>query len=260
MPTSKISWAGAEGQIPEALNFLTWNCNKVSPGCKNCYAQTHSQQYPQNSAGGQFLGTPLLREKAFDELRLTKAGTVLFVNTHSDTFHEKVSFGWVKRLFTVMNQRPDLIFLLLTKRPEIALSYAPNLLWTDNIWLGTSIETQQYYMPRLDALLETPVKHRFISFEPLLGAIVPDARLALVDWIITGGESGENRRPFGKQWAWDIQDYAARNRVPFYFKQGSSLYPDQDRELNGREYRERPEAFKILHDKYRVQASQNSLF
>lgn len=254
MPTSKISWTD------EAVNFLTWNCNKVSPGCKHCYAQTHSEKYPQNSAGGQFTGAPLLRETAFEELRLTKAGTVLFVNTHSDTFHESVSLGWIKRMFQVMNQRSDLIFLLLTKRPEMALQHAPFLTWTDNIWLGTSIETQEYYAPRLDALLEVPVKYRFISFEPLLGEIKPDARLRHVNWIITGGESGEYRRPFGKQWAWDIQDFAARNLIPFYHKQGSSLFPDQDRELNGREYHERPEQFKALHDKYHVQVSQNSLF
>src|SRR5258705_10453141 len=109
MPISKISWTD------EALNFLTWNCGKVSPGCKNCYAQTHSQKYPQNSAGGQFLGAPNLREKAFEELRLTKAGSVLFVNTHSDTFHKSVSLKCLKRMFQHMNQRTDLIFLLLTK-------------------------------------------------------------------------------------------------------------------------------------------------
>jgi protein gp37 len=255
MPTSKISWTD------ESWNPYTWNCNKVSPGCKNCYAMTHSQQYPQNSAGGQFLGAPLLREKAFDELRLTKAGTVLFVNTHSDTFHEKVSFGWVKRIFTHMNQRPDLIFLLLTKRPEIALQHAPNLLWTDNIWLGTSIESQDYYYPRLKPLYAIPAKHKFISFEPLLGAVIPiDSTADYIDWVITGGESGEQRRPFGKQWASDIQQWCARHSIPFYYKQGSSLFPDQDRELNGREYRERPAQFEALHQQYAVNAEQKPLF
>lgn len=261
MPTSKISWAGAAGQIPEAVNFLTWNCNKVSPGCKHCYAQTHSEKYPQNSADGEFLGPPLLRETAFEELRLTKAGTVLFVNTHSDTFHESVSLGWIKRMFQVMNQRPDLIFLLLTKRPQIALEHASWLNWTDNIWLGTSIENAEYYHLRLPLLLKIPAQHKFISYEPLLGEI-PFSALHhdSIEWVITGGESGEYRRPFGKQWALDLQQFCARQHIPFYYKQGSSLFPDQDRKLNGREYRERPPQFEALHKQYEVIAEQKPLF
>lgn len=259
MPTSKISWAGASGQIPNALNFLTWNCNKVSPGCKHCYAQMHSEKYPQNSAGGQFMGPPLLRENAFDELRLTKPGTVLFVNTHSDTFHESISLGWIKRMFQVMNQRPDLIFLLLTKRPQIALQHAPYLNWTDNIWLGTSIETMQYY-ERLKVLADVPAKHKFLSFEPLLGPIELECLVRKVEWVITGGESGEYRRPMGKQWAVDIQHICELERIPFYYKQGSSIFPDQDRLLNGREYNERPAAFETLHKQYEVIAEQKPLF
>lgn len=255
MPTSKISWTD------EAINWLTWNCTKVSQGCKHCYAMTHSQKYPQNSAGGQFLGAPLFRENALDELRVTKPGTVLFANTHSDTFHESISLGWIKRMFQHMNQRPDLIFLLLTKRPQIALQHAPFLNWTDNIWLGTSIESQEHYYPRLKPLYAVPAKHKFISFEPLLGAIQATNDLAdNADWLIVGGESGEYRRPMGKQWAADLQIWAARQKIPFYYKQGSSLFPDQDRLLNGKEYNERPAQFAALHEKYQVQSNQPSLF
>lgn len=254
MPTTKISW------VSDAINFFSWNCHKVSQGCKFCYAQTHSLKYPQNSVGGQFLGNPMLREKAFEELRLTKSGATIFVNTHSDTFHYSVPLDWIKRMFQVMNQRPDLIFLLLTKRPQIALQHAPFLTWTDNIWLGTSIETQQYYTPRLEALLATPARYKFISFEPLLGEIKPDALLNGADWLIIGGESGEYRRPFGKQWALDLQQWSERAHIPFYYKQGSSLYPDQDRELNGREYRERPPQFEALHKQYEITAEQKPLF
>lgn len=254
MPTTKISWTD------EAINWLTWNCNKVSQGCKHCYAEAHAEQYPQNSAGGQFFGAPRLRSNAADELRKTKPGAVLFVNTHSDTFHEKNEFATLKFMFQSMNQRRDLIFLLLTKRPFNARLYADQLTWTDNIWLGTSIENQDVYEPRLIDLLETPAKHRFISFEPLLAPIVPDGKLALVNWIITGGESGEYRRPFAKQWAWDLQDFAARNRIPFYHKQGSALFPDSDRELNGKTYDARPQQFEDLHTQYRAEISQGKLF
>lgn len=255
MPNSKISWTD------EALNFLTWNCNKVSQGCKHCYAQRHAEEYPSNSAGGQFIGTPRLRSKAADELRATKPGTVLFVNTHSDTFHEKIEFATLKFMFQSMNQRPDLLFLLLTKRPFNARLYGETLSWTDNIWLGTSIENMDVYENRLVDLLETPAKHRFISFEPLLGPIQPTLALSQVDWIITGGESGEYRRSFAKQWAIDLQRWAAQVGIPFYHKQGSALWPDQDRLLEGKEYRERPTAFEAFKTRYSVPLNvQQSLF
>ena len=254
MSKSNISWTD------ESWNPLTWNCTKVSPGCKHCYAQAHSKLYPQNSAEGEFNGAPRLRIKALDELRLTKPGKVIFVNTHSDTFHPENPIGWIKQWFKQMNQRPDLIFLLLTKRPEIAREYAPALHWSDNIWLGTSVESMEY-AGRLDHLIATPAAHKFISFEPLLSAIDPTkVSTGGIEWIIAGGESGEMRRPFGKQWAVDIQQFCAAWHIPFYFKQGGSLWPDQDRELNGRTYDERPAAFQALHEKYAVTASQPTLF
>jgi protein gp37 len=245
-----------------AWNALTWNCNKVSPGCKHCYALAHSQKYPQNSAGGEFLGAPKWRTNATADLKGIKAGNTVFVNTHSDTFHEKNTLGVITDMFRHMNQRPDLIFLLLTKRPQHALTWSPAIKWTENIWLGTSVESPEY-MHRLDALRAVPVSHRFVSFEPLL-QYIPQAALRPglqnIDWAIVGGESGEDYRPFSKQWAADIQQVAAEMHVPFYFKQGSAAYPDSDRDLFGKTYDEFPAAFQALHDQYRVNAVQASLF
>lgn len=254
MPKSKISWTD------EALNFLTWNCSKVSPGCKHCYAEAHSRKYPQNSAGGGFLDYPQFRAKALEELRLTKSGTVVFINTHSDTFHQSIPLTDIKRMFTHMNQRSDLIFLVLTKRPHLALEYAPYLAWTDNIWLGVSIETMDYY-GRLEMLAQIPAKHKFVSFEPLLGPIQAECLLAeAVEWVIVGGESGEGKRPLDKAWAAHLQRFCAAEHIPFYFKQGSSLYPDQDRLLNEQEYNERPAAFAALRAQYQVEVDQGRLF
>lgn len=256
MAKTNISWAG------EALNFLSWNCNKVSPGCKNCYALAHARKYPQNSAGGEFLGAPRWRVNADADLKAIKAGTTVFVNTHSDTFHDKNPLGMITDMFRRMNQRPDLIFLVLTKRPQHAVTWSPAIKWTDNIWLGTSVESADY-LHRLDALRAVPVSHRFISFEPLLGYIPQTLlRPALqnIDWIIVGGESGENFRPFSKQWAVDIQRTAAEFKIPFYFKQGNGIYPEMDRELNGKEYHERPETFIAHEQRYAVTATQPSLF
>lgn len=255
MPKTKIGWTD------EALNFYTWNCNKVSDGCKHCYAQTHARQYPQNSKAGEFLGVPLLRAKAFDELRLIKPGQTVFVNTHSDTFHEGVPIDWLRKIFTHMNQRSDLIFLLLTKRPEIALKRTPYLRWTENIWFGVSMETQEWHDRRLVPFVNVPARHKFVSFEPLLSAIAPAFDLTKqLDWIIVGGESGEIHRPFGKQWAVDLQQWAATYTIPFFFKQGSAVLPGADRLLGGRTYDEQPVAFEQLRQRYHPDSVQPTLF
>lgn len=256
MSKTKISWTD------EALNFLSWNCNKVSPGCKNCYAQTHSRKYPKNSVAGEFLGAPQRRDNALKELAVIKAGSTVFVNTHSDTFHERNPMEWIHDMFKHMNQRPDLIFLVLTKRPQMAELIGHELKWTDNIWLGTSVESADY-LHRINALNHVPAAHRFLSIEPLLGYIPKQAlrpALKRIDWIICGGESGETRRPFSQQWAGDIQQVAAELKIPFYFKQGSGLYPDSDRLLNGQTYDEFPPEFEQLKAKYIVRESQQSLF
>lgn len=257
MPASKISWTD------HAINFLTWNCNKVSPGCKNCYAAAHSKQYPKNSAGGEFNGAPTLREKAFEELRLTPKGSTVFINTHSDTFHEQNPLGWIRRMFMHMNQRPDLIFLVLTKRPQVAYELRSHLNWTGNIWLGTSIESDAY-LSRSDWLYKVPVIHRFLSIEPLL-EMPADPRWKIViapplGWVIVGGESGEMRRSFRKEWAAAIRDLAVAQRIPFYFKQGGDLFPDSDRLLDGRTWDERPAAFEALRQQYAITQTQGTLF
>lgn len=257
MAQTKISWTD------QALNFLTWNCNKVSPGCKHCYAQAHSRKYPQNSAMSEFLGAPRMRPNALKELAVIPAGSTVFVNTHSDTFHESNPTEWIADMFKHMNQRPDLIFLLLTKRPQVAALLAPELKWSDNIWLGTSVESSAY-MNRLEILRKIPAAHRFISFEPLL-EYIPQQQIGLAlltdyDWVIVGGESGENYRPFAKEWARDIRHICQQYKIPFFYKQGSATYPDSDRLLDGQTYDERPESFRLLHEKYVNQATQLSLF
>lgn len=257
MPDTKIEWAD------KAINFLTWNCHKVSPGCKHCYAEARSKLHPSNSAGGEFAGNPQLREAAYTELKNTKGGNVIFVNTHSDTFHKNIPLAWTRRMFTHMQQRPDLIFLLLTKRPEVALEHAPYLPWPDNIWLGTSIESPGY-LGRAATLAQIPAKRRFISFEPLLGHIAPfeaASALAGVQWAIVGGESGEGHRKFDKRWALDLLQACRMADVPFFFKQGSALWPGQDRELNGRIYEEQPPEFEALRQEYApIIAEQRRLF
>jgi len=242
---TNISWAS------HSWNPYTWNCNKVSPGCRNCYAETLALR-----RGQSFIGAPRLHgDNAWKELRRFPPGAVVFVNSMSDTYHEGATAFMIHSLHNAaLYTRPDVTFLVLTKRPERALALAPFLAWPPNLWIGTSVESADY-LGRLDALLRIPAAGHFVSAEPLLGPLT-DLRAYLypgmvlnrygihyrpgLRWVIVGGESGQGRRPFSKLWAQEIQMLAADAGVPFLFKQGSAYAPGQDRLLVGREWNESP--------------------
>jgi protein gp37 len=212
------------GWTDNSWNPYDWHCNKVSPGCKYCYAEALNNQYKR----GVFAGAPNWRENAVKELRTFKPGETVFVCTMSDTFHEGVPQAWIHRIFALARQYPHLIFLLLTKRIERAAYLAPYLDWGPNIWIGTSVENADYLW-RLDYLRGiTQAAGRFVSFEPLLGS-VGKPNLHNIQWAIVGGESGSKRRPFDKAWAADI--LRACDTTQFFFKQGSGFKPGQDRVL-----------------------------
>lgn len=223
MPKTNIGWTDY------SWNPWNWVCTKVSEGCKNCYAHALATRY-----GKDFAGEPVWRENAIPELRKIPGGNAVFVADMSDLFLERVSFEWIDRVFIEMNWRPDLTFLLLTKRIERAAALAPDLIWTNNIYLGTSVENQKRAY-RIDVLrdIEGP-RGKFLSLEPLLGPI--EADFTGIDGAITGGESGPNRRPFDNQWVSDIAAQCERDGVALYHKQGSAFKPGQDREIDGRTY------------------------
>lgn len=254
MPDTKIEWADG------ALNFYDWHCTMVSPGCKFCYAKRHAEEHNKPA----FLGSPpSWRPNALLELKKTAPGSVLFINTHSDTYHEKMATKYIQTIHDCAVQRPDIIFLLLTKRPARPLTEYMDLKWPENLWLGTSVESNDY-LGRIDTLKAVPAAHRFLSIEPLLE---PLSRIDLtrkiktdIDWVIVGGESGEFFRPFQHEWAVEIRDICKLHKIPFFFKQGAGLYPGMNRELEGRIYEERPPEFQALHDKYTVRVTQQSLF
>jgi protein gp37 len=245
-----IAWA------TDTLNYYTWNCNKVSEGCKNCYAAAMAARFPANSARLAFDGAPNWRNNAMKELRRLKSGAVVFVNSMSDTYHEKapVKFAhWIHNLAAY--ERPDVTFLLLTKRPERALALSPHLIFPPNLWVGTSVESSDYLW-RLQYLLQIPAAGHFVSAEPLLGSLTGidtylrgykyfDTQgephfIPGLKWVIVGGESGDNRRPFNKDWAREIRDMCIRARVPFMFKQGSHRLSERDKDLDGQEWNESP--------------------
>lgn len=236
-----------------SLNFYTWDCTKISPGCANCYMMTLANRY-----GKPLSGRPQWRgANAYKELRAIPPGMTVFVNDMSDTYHESVPDQWIHSIHNAAAYlRPDLTFLLLTKRPERAYYMRHLLAWPSNLWLGASVENADYLW-RLHYLLRTPAAGHFLSAEPLLGALGPELRYYLGDierfgrrgweyrrpglkWVIVGGESGPNRRPFDHAWAKQILDACLDYSVPFFFKQGSAFKPGQDRKLNGWEWSQTP--------------------
>ena len=213
----------------------TWNpvtgCTRVSPGCDNCYMFA---MYPRLRAMGVrgYEGQPdevrLLPERLEAPLSWAKPRRV-FVNSMSDVFHPRVPYEFVTEIFDVMreaSERRGHIFQVLTKRPGRAVGWWERNSeryggeWPPNVWIGTSVETQKY-AHRISVLARLPAAVRFVSAEPLLGAVDLSPWLESGDlhWVIAGGESGRAARPMQMQWARDLRDQSAAAGVAFFLKQ-----------------------------------------
>lgn len=225
----------------------TWNpvtgCTKVSPGCKNCYAERMSKRLKAMGMVQYRNGFSVtLQESAMDLPLRWKKPRLVFVNSMSDLFQERVPLKFVQRVFAVMQAAPQHQFQVLTKRPELALEYSTELIWSKNIWLGTSVESS-FYVDRIRTLQRIPAKVRFLSVEPLLGPI-PRLPLSKIDWVIVGGESGPGARPMKEQWVVQIRDRCRNSGTPFFFKQWGGVNKKRTgRVLNGRTWDEMP----IMH-------------
>lgn len=225
-----------------SLNFYTWDCTKISPGCQNCYMMNMARRF-----GKPLAGRPQWRgAAAHKELKAIPPGAAVFVNDMSDTYHEHVPAAWIHAIHNAAAYtRPDLTFLLLTKRPERAYAMRHLLAWPKNLWLGVSVENADYLW-RMGYLARIPAAGRFVSAEPLLGSLVWPGGDYLegylrsgISWMIVGGESGAARRAFDPEWAREIRDVCAKTGTRFFFKQGSAFKPGQDRVLDGRVWSER---------------------
>jgi protein gp37 len=233
MTTSSIEWTE-----------LTWNpttgCSKYSNGCKYCYAEIMSKRL-------QAMGVEKYKD-AFevrihpDQLLLPykwKTPKIVFVNSMSDLFHKEVPADFIKRVFSVMNDNPQHVFQILTKRAERLIALSAELVWTDNIWMGVSVEDTSV-THRVDRLRETSAHIKFLSCEPLLGPL-PGLNLDGIHWLIVGGESGTRPRPMREDWVFDIQRQCEEQGVKFFFKQwGGRNKKAAGRLLNGRTYDDMP--------------------
>ena len=222
----------------------TWNpvtgCTKISPGCKHCYAERLAIRL-------RAMGNPRYRDGFAltlheDQLSLPlhwKRPKRIFVNSMSDLFHEAVPDDFIRRVFDVMLAAPQHVFQVLTKRSDRVAELAPSLPWAPNVWQGVSVETSRY-VSRIHNLKSIPATVRFLSVEPLLGAI-PDLPLDRIDWVIVGGESGGGRRPVNPEWVRGIRDQCLTANVPFFFKQWGGRTPKAGgRLLDGRTWDEMP--------------------
>ena len=188
---------------------------------------------------GRWNNTVFLDDAAVEDPLGWRLPRVIFVNSMSDLFHETVPLDFIQRVFSVMNRCPQHTFQVLTKRPHLTLKYAQHLLWTKNIWMGTSVEDNSV-VDRVRLLQRVPAMTRFLSVEPLLG---PIAKLPLtgIGWVIVGGESGPGARPMKSEWAVQIRNQCQTMNVPFFFKQwGGVNKKAAGRELDGRTWDEMP--------------------
>ncbi len=234
------------GQSSIEWTEQTWNpvtgCTKISPGCKFCYAEKFAGRLQSMGADNYRNGFKLTLHPHMLEKPLGwKKPSVIFVNSMSDLFHKNVPEEFILAVFDTMNKANWHQFQILTKRPERVLAMNKKLKWTPNIWMGTSVENAKY-MGRIDVLRETSAKIKFLSLEPLLGAL-PNMNLKNINWVIVGGESGFKARPMKLEWVLEIQEQCQEAGVAFFFKQWGGVNKKKaGRELNGRTWDEMPQA------------------
>lgn len=216
----------------------TWNpvtgCSKVSPGCKLCYAERLSLRLramgQKNYANGFDV---TLQPHMLDRPLRWRQPRRVFVNSMSDLFHEEVPAEYIAQVFDVMRQASWHQFQVLTKRSERLLDLSPALDWQPQIWMGVSIENEDYLF-RVDDLRKTGAKVKFLSIEPLLGSL-RKLDLRGIDWVIVGGESGPGARPLDPAWVREIRDRCMTAQVPFFFKQWGGVFKSRTgRVLDGR--------------------------
>lgn len=263
MSLTSIEWTHRPGTIGETWNPTT-GCNKVDRGCKHCYAEIMHKRLRamgQPKYEAPFLDGAVPHYDTLDiPMHWTKPRTV-FVNSMSDLFHEHLPFEFIAEVFQVMQLTPQHTYLVLTKRPDIALKFwhwqgmTNGTKWTPpaNLWLGTSANDQKSGDLRLPLLLDIEgVSVRFLSYEPATGPLdlqnigtneswswdvlagvgYADGQTyrkePRLDWVICGGESGPKADPMDPSWPQKTRDDCRTAGVPFFFKQWGLWHPETD--------------------------------
>ncbi|MEW6357749.1 MAG: phage Gp37/Gp68 family protein [Planctomycetota bacterium] len=222
----------------------TWNpvtgCSKISPGCKNCYAERMARRLQAMGQPNYVNGFAVATHEHVLELPLTwRSPQIVFVNSMSDLFHRNVPSPFIARVFAIMNCAHWHTYQILTKRSERLAELDRDLPWADHIWMGVSVETDRF-MFRIDDLRATSARVKFLSLEPLLGPL-PELDLEGIDWVIVGGESGPRARPMKAEWVVGIRDQCLHAGVPFFFKQWGGFHKKRaGRVLDGKTWDQMP--------------------
>ena len=230
---------------------MTWNpitgCTKISSGCKYCYAEIMTRRLKAMGQEKYKYGFNIIKTHP-ETLSIPyswKSPKIVFVNSMSDLCHNDVPIEFIKNVFKVMNDNTQHIFQVLTKRADRLYEIHEQLKWSNNIWMGVTVEDASV-IDRIGYLKETGAKVKFLSLEPLLSSL-PNLDLDKINWVIVGGESGTKPRPMSAEWVVDIQQQCLKAEVPFFFKQwGGRNKKKTGRILNGQTYNEMPQ---IIGDK-----------
>jgi protein gp37 len=264
MKPSSIGWCDFSGGN---LNFVS-GCTPVSEGCANCYAAAIYKRWGKDfsnvvSSDDKLDKLLSIRFPQYSPKRGAPHKPMAFVCDTGDLFHPSVRQLFVSHAFTEMQFRNDVIWIVLTKRPERIrkmLEYKCDYP-APNIWLGVTAENQARADERIPILLNSWPGTKFVSIEPMLEPVDVSAYLTCpmcngsgwhddgncecggapsLDWVICGAESGPNRRPFEVEWAKELYEQCKEAGVAFYGKQDSGLYPGKPLLIVGEMIREWP--------------------
>jgi protein gp37 len=223
-----------------------WGCERISPACKHCYAEIWARRLgldlwgkgaPRRMLSEAYWRQPLAWNQ---DARAIGTRARVFCASMADVFESRADLNAPReRLWALIESTPNLDWLLLTKRPDQIARLAPwDYDWPSNVWLGVTMETQRWADRRAPLLVEYPAAVRFVSCEPLLGAVDLTRWLArnthgyTIDWVIVGGESGHRARAMNPSWARSLRDQCETHGVGFHFKQWGNWSPG-DGQVNG---------------------------
>lgn len=232
----------------------TWNpmtgCKKVSPGCDNCYAKTFARRFRNSVLTEKYRNgfKPTFHEGELGiPYKWTRKNRLVFVDSMSDLFNEAFTEEQIQSVLKVVRENPMHIFQLLTKRHERLLAMDSSIVWTDNAWMGVTVEDAER-MVRIDALRKTGAKVKFVSMEPLLGPL-PGLDLDGIDWVIVGGEACPNPRIMDPEWVEGIYLACKDQGVPFFFKQwGGRSKKGMGKYLFGKKHLAFPKGIELAED------------
>lgn len=210
MKTTKIEWTDK-----------TWNpitgCTKHSTGCLHCYAETMSRRLKAMGLNKYANGFQLtLHEDNLDEPRSWRKPHNIFVCSMSDLFHKDAPEWFIDKVMKTISETPQHRYQILTKRAERMSDYFTNHNIPPNVWLGVTVEAPELKY-RIDLLRHLPARVKFLSCEPLVEDL-GELNLDDIDWVIVGGESGNQARPMLKEWVENIRIQVEKSGAAFFFK------------------------------------------